>query len=126
MSPITVYKNFSDHVYWEIPERIAWGLWACENGIAVSWVCSMLYEQFMTKDCTLLFAGPKKLKFALKLAFHPDKTPHNLAVVPAGTPLVTEYASAFGTLSDALTLVEGLWVCMLATVSPCFPCLATL
>ena len=62
VSPITVYKNFSDHVYWEIPERIAWGLWACENGIAVSWVCSMSYDQFMTKDCTLLFAGLKKLK----------------------------------------------------------------
>ncbi len=105
--PIAVYKNFKDRVYWEIPERIAWGLWACENGMAVSWGCSMLYDQFMTKDCTLLFAGLKKLKFALKLAFHPDKTPHILAAVPAGIPPVTEYASAFGMLFDALSLVEG-------------------
>ncbi len=76
----------------------------------------MLYGPSMTKGCTVLSGGIKKLRVSLRLTFHPDKTPWQLPEVPHGTPPMAEYADAFEKLSDALSY-EGNGATMLPVES---------
>ncbi len=66
----------------------------------------MFYDPGVTETCTVVSAGLKKVKDMIKMFFHPDKAPDNLAVVPPGTPLQEAYTRVFRELTDAAWLFE--------------------
>ncbi len=105
--PCTAVSAFKTLVHFGLPERVAWGFWACLNGMALSWVCSMFYDPGVTDTSTTLSAGIKKVRNMIRISFHPDKSPNNLAVVPAGTPSLEAYTMVFRELTDAVWLFES-------------------
>ncbi len=104
--PCTAISAFKTGVFFDLPERVAWGFWACLNGMAVSWVCSMFYDPGVTDTSTTVSAGIKKVRHMIRMSFHPDKSPNSLAVVPTGTPSMEDYAMVFRELTDAVWLIE--------------------
>ncbi len=74
--PCTVNNAFDATVYSGVAERVAWGMWACLNGVPHSWICSMLYEEAMMGESTTLLEGFRKLKRMIRVMFHPDKCPY--------------------------------------------------
>ena len=73
-----IKQDFRNFVFLELPsEQCARGFFCCSNGVAISWVCAMLYDPKIVEGASTVNIALKRIKIQLRLLFHPNRSPHH-------------------------------------------------